>query len=177
VLARLQGRQWNEATSSFWLTKLIRNISEESTLWALYIILHLFLLFCVAETVCEIEPTACSRSQLFITNEGLRTESLQYNSFTGPRIKSCWGWGRDFSHPSRTDWPHPNFCKNENRVSSPGMERSGRDVNYPPPPNTEFEERVELYFYSIAWSSWPCTGLTFNFDFTTVHTDFPSWNF
>jgi len=158
LLARLQGRQWNEATSSFWLTKLIRNISEEG-IRTLYIILQLFSVFCIAETLCEIEPNAPSRSQLFITNESLRTESLQYNSFTGPRIKSCWGGGGgEIFDPVQNGLAHPAFCKNENRISSPEMKRSGRDASHPPPPNADFEERVELYFYSTAWSSWRVLG-------------------
>jgi len=126
LLARLQGRQWNEATSSFWLTKLIRNISEEG-IRTLYIILQLFSVFCIAETLCEIEPNAPSRSQLFITNESLRTESLQYNSFTGPRIKSCWGGGAArFLTPSRTDWPTQPSVKM--RTGSLLQGWSGRDV-------------------------------------------------
>ena len=124
----------------------------------MYIILQLFLVFCIAETVCGIQPTACSRGQLFITNEGLRTESLQYNSSIGPRIKSCWGGGTKFFTPVQTGPSHPAFCKNENLVSSPGVKMSGRDLNHPSPPNAEFEERVELYFYSTAWSSWRVLG-------------------
>jgi hypothetical protein len=45
--------------------------------------------------------------------------------------------------------------------SFPGVKRSGRGVDHPPPTSTEVKERVELYLYSPSGSSWPVIGRNF----------------
>jgi hypothetical protein len=40
----------------------------------------------------------------------------------------------------------------------PGVRRPGRAVDHPPHPSTEVKERVELYRYSPAGSSWSVLG-------------------
>jgi hypothetical protein len=47
----------------------------------------------------------------------------------------------------------------------PGLKRSGRGVNHPPPSKVEVKERVDLYLYSPYGSSWSVLGRTL------VHTD------
>jgi len=42
--------------------------------------------------------------------------------------------------------------------SFPGVKRSGRGVDHPPPSSAEGKERVQLYFYSPSGPSWPVLG-------------------
>jgi len=44
--------------------------------------------------------------------------------------------------------------------SFPGVKRSGRGVDHPPPSSAEVKERVELYLYSPSGPSWPVIGWT-----------------
>ena len=52
---------------------------------------------------------------------------------------------------------HPAFYTTGTE-SFPGVKRSGRGVNHPPPSSAEVEERVGLYLYSLSGSSWPVLG-------------------
>ena len=45
--------------------------------------------------------------------------------------------------------------------SFPGVKRSGRGVDHPPPSSAEGKERVQLYFYSPSGPSWPVLGWIF----------------
>jgi hypothetical protein len=55
----------------------------------------------------------------------------------GPGIESR--WGRDFSHTSRPGpGAHPASCTMRTG-SFPGVKRSGRGVDHPPPPSGEVE--------------------------------------
>jgi len=40
----------------------------------------------------------------------------------------------------------------------PGVKRSGRGVDNPPPSSADVKERVDLYIYSSSGSSWPVQG-------------------
>jgi ABC-type sugar transport system permease subunit len=51
-------------------------------------------------------------------------------------------------------------------MSFPGVKRPGRGVYHPPLSSAEVKERVELYLYSPAGSSWPVLGWTLPFTFT-----------
>ena len=44
------------------------------------------------------------------------------------------------------------------RKDCPGVKRSGRGVNHPPPSSAEVKERVELYLYSPSGHSWSVLG-------------------
>ena len=76
----------------------------------------------------------------------------------GPGIESR--RGHNFSHPYRPPWGPHSLPYNEYRVSFPGVKRSGRGVNHPPPSSAEVKERVELYLYSLSGPSWPVLGRT-----------------
>ena len=45
-------------------------------------------------------------------------------------------------------------------VSFPGVKRSGRGVEHPPPSSAQVKERVELYVYGPSRPSWPILGWT-----------------
>ena len=47
--------------------------------------------------------------------------------------------------------------------SFPGVKRSGRGVDHPPPSSPEFTERVELYLYSRLWAFVVCSRVSFTF--------------
>jgi hypothetical protein len=68
----------------------------------------------------------------------------------GPGIESRWRRDRPSGPPS------PMY--NGHRVSSPGVQRSGRGVDHPLPSNAEVKERAEIYF-SPSVSSWHVIGL------------------
>ena len=68
--------------------------------------------------------------------------------------------GRDFSHPSRRALSPPSLLYSGYRVSFPGVKRSGRGVDHPPPSSAEVKERIELYLYSPSGPSWPVIGRT-----------------
>jgi len=40
----------------------------------------------------------------------------------------------------------------------PGVKRTGRGVDHPPPSSAEVKERADLYFYSPSGPSWPVLG-------------------
>jgi hypothetical protein len=77
----------------------------------------------------------------------------------GPWIESRWGGeGRDFPHPSR---PAPGANPATYTLgtgSFPGLKRTGRGVDHPPPSSVEVKERAELYIYSPCGRSWPVLG-------------------
>jgi hypothetical protein len=54
-------------------------------------------------------------------------------------------------------WGPPSLLY-EGTGSFPGVKRSGRDVDHPPPSSDEVKERVELYLYSPSGPSWPVLG-------------------
>ena len=61
------------------------------------------------------------------------------------RIKKS-RWRRDFPHTARPALGGPHsLLYHEYRVSFPGVKRSGRGVNHPPPSSAEVKERVDLY--------------------------------
>jgi hypothetical protein len=64
-------------------------------------------------------------------------------------------WERDFSH---LPWGPPSFLYSGYRVSLPGVKRSGRGVNHPPPSSAEVKERQELYLFSTSRLSWLVLG-------------------
>jgi hypothetical protein len=66
------------------------------------------------------------------------------------------------SRPDRP-WGPPSLLYNWYRVSFPGVKRSGRGVDHPPPSSAEVKERVELYLYSPSRPSWPVLGRTLPF--------------
>jgi len=43
-------------------------------------------------------------------------------------------------------------------VSFPGVRRTGRGIDHPPPSSADVKERVELYLYSPSGLSWPVLG-------------------
>jgi hypothetical protein len=61
---------------------------------------------------------------------------------------------------TRTDRPlgPPSLLYNGYRVSFPGVKRSRRGGDHPPPSSAEVKERVELYLYSPSGPSWPVLG-------------------
>ena len=64
----------------------------------------------------------------------------------GPRIESrC---GEIFRTCPDRPWGPPSLLYNGYRVFPGGKERSGRDVDLPPPSSAVGHERVELYLYS-----------------------------
>ena len=60
---------------------------------------------------------------------------------------------------------HPASCT-MGTGSFPGVKRSGRGVDHPPPSSAEVKERVALYFYSPSGPSWPVLGWTFYSNFS-----------
>ena len=66
----------------------------------------------------------------------------------GPGIESR--WGRNFPHQSRPALGPIQPPVKWTRVSSPGVKRSGRLVDLPPPSSAEVKERVEMYPYSAS---------------------------
>ena len=58
--------------------------------------------------------------------------------------------------------------------SFPGVMRTGRGVDYPPPSSAEVEGRVELHLYSPFGPSWPILRRTLPLPFNELH-DFYSW--
>jgi hypothetical protein len=84
-------------------------------------------------------------------------------------IATRYGWTVGGSNPSggeifrtRPDrsWGPPSLLYNRHWVSFPGVTRSGRGVNHPPPFRVEVKERVELYLYSPSGSLRPVTRWT-----------------
>jgi len=70
----------------------------------------------------------------------------------GPGIGSR--WGARFSAPFQTGpGAHP-ASYTTGTDSFPGVKRSGRGVDHPPPYSAEVKERVELYLYSSSGPSW-----------------------
>jgi hypothetical protein len=51
---------------------------------------------------------------------------------------------------------------------SPGLKRSGRGADHPPPSSAEVEVRVELYIYSPIWAFVACSRETFTFTFEST---------
>jgi len=49
--------------------------------------------------------------------------------------------------------------------SFPEVKQPGRGDDYPPLPNAEVKERVELYLYSPLWAFVACSRMTFTFTF------------
>jgi hypothetical protein len=71
----------------------------------------------------------------------------------GPGIESR--WEARFSAPVQTD-PVAHLASYTMETGSlPGVDRSGRGVDHPPPTSAEVTERVKLYLYSPYGSSWP----------------------
>jgi hypothetical protein len=63
-----------------------------------------------------------------------------------------------FSAPVQTDpRAHPISCTMD-RGSFPQVNRQGRSVNHPRPPNAEVKERVELYICYLSVPSWHVIG-------------------
>ena len=91
--------------------------------------------------------------------EGLDTDSL--------RAGRSGGWvpvGATFSHPTRLalePTPSPVQLVPDLLVSFPGVKRPGPGVDQPPQSSAEVKDRVELYFCSPSWPSWPVLGWTF----------------
>jgi hypothetical protein len=76
----------------------------------------------------------------------------------GPGIESR--WGARFSAPVQTDpGAHPASCT-MGTGSYPGAERPRSGFDHQPPSSAEVKERVELYFSSPFWPSWPVLGWT-----------------
>jgi hypothetical protein len=67
-------------------------------------------------------------------------------------------WGARFWTPVQTGpGAHPvSFTVGTG--SFPGVKRPGRGLDHPPLSSADVEERVELYLYSPAGSSWPVLG-------------------
>jgi len=42
--------------------------------------------------------------------------------------------------------------------SFPGVKRLGLSIYHPPSSSAEVKKSVELYLYSISWTSWPVLG-------------------
>ena len=66
---------------------------------------------------------------------------------------------------SRYSWSNPGGCEvfrtRPDRPSAklaPGLNWPGCSVDHPPPSSAEVKERVELYLYSLAGSSFPVLG-------------------
>jgi len=66
--------------------------------------------------------------------------------------------GKIFDTRPDLPWGPPSLLYNGYRVSFPGVKRSERVVDHPPPFSAEVKERVELYLYSPSGSSWPLIG-------------------
>jgi hypothetical protein len=64
----------------------------------------------------------------------------------GPGIESR--WGARFSVPVQTGPGAYPASYTMGTGSLPGVKRSGRGVDHPPPSSAEVKERVELYLYS-----------------------------
>jgi hypothetical protein len=62
-------------------------------------------------------------------------------------------------------WNPPIFPQNGYRVSFPGVERPGRDVDHPPLSNAKAKERIDLYFCFPSRPSWFVLGCTLPFNF------------
>jgi len=59
--------------------------------------------------------------------------------------------------PDRPSGP-PSLLYNGYEVSFPGVRRSERWVDHPPPSTDDVKERVELYLYHPSGPSWPVLG-------------------
>jgi hypothetical protein len=67
--------------------------------------------------------------------------------------------GATFSAPVQTgSGAHPASSTMCNGSLSPGVKRSGRGGDHPPPSSSKAKERVELYLYSLSGPSWPILG-------------------
>ena len=71
------------------------------------------------------------------------------------------GAGNIFRTRPDRPWDPPSLLYNMYRVSFPGVRRSGRGVNHPPPSGAEVRETVELYLYLPSGPSWFVLGRTF----------------
>ena len=67
-------------------------------------------------------------------------------------------WRARFSAPVQTGpGAHPaSFTMGTG--SFPGVKRQERGADYPSPSSAEVKGRVELYFLSTSWPSWPVIG-------------------
>ena len=63
----------------------------------------------------------------------------------GPKIEPR--WGRDFTHPSKTA-VGPPASHTVVTGSFPGVKRSKRGVDHPPPSKAQVKGKVELYLYN-----------------------------
>ena len=84
-------------------------------------------------------------------------------------VSNC-GGGEIFGTRPERPWGPPNFLYEEYLVSFPGLKQLGRGVDHPSPSSAEVRERVELYLYSLSWSSWPVLGRTLPFLLKEKHT-------
>ena len=72
-------------------------------------------------------------------------------------------WGARYSAPVQTGpGAHPASCTT-GTGSFPGVKRSGRGVDHPPPSSAEVKERVEIYCY--LWTFVACSSESFTFTF------------
>jgi hypothetical protein len=82
-----------------------------------------------------------------------------------------------FLSPPDLPWGPPSLLYNGYRVSLPGVKRSGRDFNHPPPSSAEVRE-VEVYLCSPSVLSWHVRGSTLPYLYLTLpyacHTPHPS---
>jgi hypothetical protein len=66
--------------------------------------------------------------------------------------------GARFSAPVKTGPEAHPASYTMGTGSFPGVERSGRGVDHPPPSSTKVKERVELYLYFSSGTSWTVIG-------------------
>jgi hypothetical protein len=95
-------------------------------------------------------------SNCYVSNRVVRDSSVGIAicyGLDGPGTESQ--YGARFSAPFQNGpGAHPASCRMGNG-SFPGVKRSGRDVDHPPPFSAEVKERVELYLYFPSGPSWP----------------------
>jgi hypothetical protein len=71
------------------------------------------------------------------------------------------GVRRNFLHPVQTGYGSHSAYNTKGTRSFPGVKRSGRCVDHPPPSSAEVKERVELYLYSPFWNFLACYRVEF----------------
>ena len=82
----------------------------------------------------------------------------------GLGIESRWGGAR-FSAPVQTGpEAYPDSCTTGTGCF-PGVKRTGRGADHPPPSKRRGHEMVGLYLYLPSGPSWPVVGQTFTFTF------------
>ena len=88
---------------------------------------------------------------------------------SGPGIESPWGGRRDFPQPSGpTVGPH-QASYTMGIGSFPGVKRTGRGVDHPPPSSAEVKRRSKVTYLLLVWAFVACFRMKFTFTFYPLH--------